>query len=242
MKCIIIEDEQHSADHLEYLLKKVNPNIAVEAKIDSVKNSVLWLKNNKTDLIFLDIQLGDGISFSIFENVQINTPIIFTTSYDEYAIQAFKVNSIAYLLKPIDTNELKASLDKYQKLYETADYEKLVKLNTSYQKRFLIQKGNMIQSINANDVMFFQVENRNVFIHTKDGNQYLFDITLESLEKRLNPDLFFRVNRQFIISLSCIDKMYSETRGRVRIETHTPVKEITVSIDRASEFKNWLKR
>lgn len=244
MNCIIIEDEQHAAQHLEYLLSGCSHNVTVQARIDSVKNAVIWLKNNSTDLIFLDIQLGDDISFSIFENVQVTTPVIFTTSYNEYAIKAFELNSLAYLLKPVDQEELCHALDKYGQLYRgTAAYESLSRINNRFQKRFLIQSGNLFHSIPQEQAALFYVEERHLFIQTVDDHKYILDSTLESLEARLDPDMFFRINRQVIVSIHAIRRMHNHTRGRVRIETEPAAKEeLVVSIDRASEFKNWLNR
>jgi DNA-binding LytR/AlgR family response regulator len=244
MNCIIIEDEQHAAEHLEYLLLNGGHDVTVQARIDSVKNAVIWLKNNSTDLIFLDVQLGDDISFSIFENVQVSTPVIFTTSYNEYAIKAFELNSLAYLLKPIDPDELRNALDKYSTLYKSHTvYESLSRLNSRFQKRFLVQSGNLFHSIPQEQAAFFYVEERHLFIHTTDDQKFLLDSSLESLESRLDPDIFFRINRQFIVAIHAIRKMHNHTRGRVRIETDPLAKEeLIVSIDRANEFKNWLNK
>jgi DNA-binding LytR/AlgR family response regulator len=242
MKCIIIEDEKYAADHLEYLLNESEHNITVEVKIDSVKNAVAWLSNNSTDLIFLDIQLGDDISFSIFDNIQITTPIIFTTSYNEYALKAFEVNSLAYLLKPIDSEELEHALDKYDSLYtDPTRYDTLGRIHNRYQQRFLLQIGSQIQSVKQEEIAYFFVEDKHLFIRTIDGSTYLFDSTLEALESRLDPSVFFRINRQIIIAMHAIQKMYNHTRGRVQLETTPPFKEdMIVSIDRAAAFKKWL--
>jgi DNA-binding LytR/AlgR family response regulator len=203
---------------------------------------VLWLKTNKTDLIFMDIQLEDGSSFSIFDHVQIDTPIIFTTSYDSYALEAFKKNGIAYLLKPIDIEDLDAALQKYSRWFlNTETVAELAGIASPFQKRFLVQLPTTLHSIEAADIAFFYVQNKQVFLVTKLGNKYPFDSTLELLEKRLNPDSFFRINRQFIIRRNAITEMHAETRGRVKIITDPVSKEeMIVSIDRAVDFKNWL--
>lgn len=242
MKCIIIEDEIHVANHLVYLLDKCNINITVEAIIGSVTHSISWLKSNKTDLIFMDIQLEDGSSFSIFDHVQIDAPIIFTTSYDTYALEAFKRNGIAYLLKPIDQEDLEAALHKYSKWFLNNDsFVDLAAIASPFQKRFLVQLPTTLHSIESADIAFFYVQNKQVFLTTKDGQKYPFDSTLELLEKRLNPDSFFRINRQFIIRRDAIAEMQSETRGRVKITTKPVSKEeMIVSIDRAIDFKKWL--
>lgn len=242
MRCIIIEDEIHVANHLRYLLTKCSIDVTVECVIGSVTQSISWLKLNKTDLIFMDIQLEDGSSFSIFDHVQIDTPIIFTTSYDSYALEAFKRNGIAYLLKPIDQEDLEAALHKYSRWFLNSDaFVDLAAIASPFQKRFLVQLPTTLHSIEAADIAFFYVQNKQVFLITKDGQKYPFDSTLELLEKRLNPDSFFRINRQFIIRRDAITEMHSETRGRVKIVTKPVSKEeMIVSIDRAIDFKKWL--
>ncbi|MES2560604.1 MAG: LytTR family DNA-binding domain-containing protein [Bacteroidota bacterium] len=242
MRCIIIEDEIHVANHLRYLLGRCNMDITVECIIGSVTQSISWLKANKTDLIFMDIQLEDGSSFSIFDHVQIDTPIIFTTSYDTYALEAFKRNGIAYLLKPIDQEDLEAALHKYSRWFLNNDaFVDLAAIASPFQKRFLVQLPTTLHSVEASEIAFFYVQNKQVFLVTKEGQKYPFDNTLELLEKRLNPDSFFRINRQFIIRRDAISEMHTETRGRVKIITAPQSKdEMIVSIDRAIEFKKWL--
>lgn len=241
MNCIIVEDEHNAADHLEYMLKRINPEIEVLAKLDSIKESVKWLSQNQTDLIFLDVQLGDGISFNIFDQIEILTPIIFTTSYHEYAIEAFKLNSIAYLLKPIDEKELAGALDKYDRFNSPSSMQALARAINKYQKKFLVESGNTIHSFTDEDIAFFMVQNRHVFIILHDGLQLVFNATMDAVEQRLSPDDFFRINRQFIINRSAISRMTTETRGRVKIETNPLSKEeMVVSVDRASAFKEWL--
>jgi len=244
MKCIIIEDEPHALEHLEYLLTECNRNIKIIAKLDSVKTATEWLQNNSADLIFMDIQLGDDLSFSIFDNVEVKTPIIFTTSYNEFAIQAFKANGIYYILKPIDITELEIALDKYEFLYANIkNYPKLTNTLQSFQKRFLLQSGNTLISISSDDIAFFNVRGKHLFIITKSNNQFLFDSTLDAIENRLDPEKFFRINRQYILSMDSIQSMHNHSRGRVIIETEPPCKEeLIVSIERANEFKNWLNR
>lgn len=244
MKCIIVEDEQNAAEHLEYLLRQVRPEVTIEAKIDSVKDAVLWLNRNNADLIFLDVQLGDGLSFSIFDHVDVITPVIFTTSYDKYALDAFKLNSISYLLKPIDEEELKTALNKFDKLTTGApDLNQLARLQNQYQKKFLIESGNTIHSFTDSEIAYFMVQHRHVFLILNSGQHLVFNATMDALEQRLDPGLFFRINRQFIVNRNNIHKMTTETRGRVRIEMQPASKdEMIVSIDRANAFKEWLAR
>lgn len=242
MKCIIVEDEQHAAEHLEYLLKSIRPDAVVEARIDSIKDAVLWLNNHQCDLIFLDVQLGDGISFSIFDHVDVITPVVFTTSYDKYALDAFRLNSISYLLKPIDVKELRTALEKFDRLNaDGSGLGALARMNSKYQKKFLLESGNIIHSFTDAEIAYFMIQNRHVFIVLLNGQQLIFNTTMDAVEQRLDPALFFRINRQFIISKASIQKMMTETRGRVRIETAPEAREdMVVSIDRANAFKDWL--
>lgn len=244
MNCVIIEDEPNAAAHLEYMLGRCNRDVKVMARLETVKSAFLWLKQNNPDLIFLDVQLGDDLSFSIFQNLQVTTPVIFTTSYEEYAVKAFDLNSIAYLLKPVLEDELRSALDKYDQLYaQRPSYEVLGKLVQPFQKRFLVQAGSLIQSIPAEEIAFFFVQNRHLFITTRSGEQFLFDSTLEAIENRLDPEQFFRINRQYIVSIHAIDKMFNYSRGRVKLITDpAPKEDMIVSIDRAAEFKSWLNK
>lgn len=247
MNCIIIEDEHHAAKHLENQLALTSSKVNVQATIDSVKNAVSWLKSNTTDLIFLDVQLGDGLSFEIFDHVQVKTPVIFTTSYDQYAIKAFEVNSIAYLLKPVKAQTLRSAIDKYTEHYsadESGINDKIISVQQDYQKRFFTQAGSAIKSISADDVSYFRVQDkRHLIMVSRDGQQHLLDNTLERLEQRLDPEQFFRINRQFIIHIKAIQRMSSQDRGRIKVETAPECKEeMLVSIEKISLFKNWLNK
>lgn len=242
IRCIIIEDEIHVANYLSYLLEQCSVTITIEATLTSVAESVLWLKQYQTDLIFMDIQLEDGSSFSIFDHTVIDTPVIFTTSYDSYAIEAFKRNGIAYLLKPIDKDELENALQKFTRWFIPHEiHTTLAALATPYQKRFLIKLPNTLHSINTEDISYFFVQNKQVFLVGNDGTTYPLEHTLEQLEKRLDQNNFFRIHRQFIVSRDSIKQMLNETRGRVRIITAPEHKEeMMVSIDRAADFKRWM--
>ncbi len=244
MNCVIIEDEPHVANHLVYLLNEYELDCKVLCILPSVVDSVLWLKNNQVDLIFMDIQLSDGISFEIFDQVDISIPVIFITSYNTYALDAFKRMGIAYLLKPLDVEELKAAIAKYRKWFGNMNTNAgLAALSSSYQTRFMVQVGNHIRSVEAAEIAFIYVKYKQVFIACKDGTTWPFDNTMEYIEKRLNAQFFFRINRQFIVNRSGIEKMFNETRGRVKILTKPESKEdLIVSIDRASEFKKWLNQ
>lgn len=247
MNCLIVEDETLAADHLIYLLNTYHPNIRVIGRTDSVEGTVDWLKQYPVDLILMDVHLSDGISFAIFEQLHITTPIIFCTAYDTFAIKAFSVNSISYLLKPIDADELNQAIQKLYSLQQTdvksnAEYSELISTENKYQQRFLINHGSQLISLSTAQIAYIFTSNKMVIIVTKENKQYQFDATLDQMEKKLNPKFFFRINRQFIIQLDAIAKMENETRGRVKIETNPPCKEeMIVSIDRSGEFKKWLK-
>lgn len=245
MNCIIIEDELPAIARLEHQLAATGYEVNVLAKIDSVKKSVAWLANNAVDLIFLDIQLSDGLGFEIFDHLQIKTPVIFTTSYDKYAINAFDQNSISYLLKPIKVDRLKLAIEKYHSLYEDNTFinTQILPLNQQYQKRFLVRTGTSFYPISTEEIAYIHLQNtRFLFITTKDKRQFLYDSTLELLEKRLDPNSFFRINRQFIANYTAIAKVNHED-GRLKIEMDPEYKEeLLVSINKASGFKNWLDR
>jgi two-component system response regulator LytT len=231
------------------MLTEINPAVKVLAKLGSINESVKWLLNNTCDLIFLDIQLSDGISFSIFEQVSVNTPIIFTTAYDQYAIKAFQLNSISYLLKPIRTKELEDSLQKYQSLKSafSIDFEMLLAniqgREPEYKKRFLIQIGEKNKKGEINDVAYFYVLDKSVYLKTFQGNSYPVDYTLEKLESIINPEKFFRINRKYIVGIDAISSMVAYSRSRVKLELKPQPDEkqdTIVSIDRSADFKKWL--
>ncbi len=247
MRVVIIEDEAISANYLESIIKDYDPSIEIMQKIESVENAVIWLSMNKPDLIFLDIHLADDISFKIFEHVEVKTPIIFTTAYDKYAIKAFKLHSIDYLLKPIDKQELFQSIDKFKNLQHdfAADLKTLsdifIQQHSKYQERFLVSAGQKLKSIHIDDVAYFFAEQKVVFLMCKDGNQYIIDYTLDKLENTINPQQFFRINRAFIISFHAIQSMVSYSKSRVKIDLKPPInKEAIVSVERSGNFKQWL--
>ncbi|MGQ1891041.1 LytR/AlgR family response regulator transcription factor [Thermophagus sp. OGC60D27] len=251
MEVLIIEDEKIAAEKLERMLQKLDATIKVKAKVESIKKSINWLLKNPVDLIFLDIQLSDGISFSIFNQLQINTPIIFTTAYDQYAIKAFQLNSIAYLLKPIRIKDLEASLNKYKTLKSSfaIDFDNLLKQIQSkqpeYKKRFIIQIGVKLIQVDIAEIAYFFVFNKSVYMKLFRGNSYPVEFSLDKLEELINPNDFFRINRKYIINIKAISKMTTLSRSRVLIElTPHPENnlETIVSIDRASNFKKWLGR
>lgn len=248
---IIVEDERLAADKLSRQLKNIDPDIEIVAVLDTVARAVEFLSSRSVDLIFLDVHLGDDLSFRIFEKVKVKTPIIFTTAYDQYAIKAFKLNSIDYLLKPVNKTDLKAALTKFfdGRQEETPlDYQSLLQSlhannSIAYQTRFMVYKGDKVKTIDMADVAYFFAEGKYVYLVDKGGFEYLVDYTLDKLRDCLDPMRFFRINRQLIIQICAIEEMTSYTKGRLKISLNPPSKkEAIVSIERATEFKNWLNK
>lgn len=251
MNILIVEDEALAADRLEKILKEITPEITVLAKLGSIKESVKWLMLNSADLIFLDIQLSDGLSFSIFDQVSVQTPVIFTTAYDQYAIKAFQLNSVSYLLKPIRKNELAESLQKYKSLKSafSIDFDSLLSViqgnKPEYRKRFLIQIADKFRKVEVEDIAFFYASDRNVFLTTLDGHSYPMDISLDSLENVIDPALFFRINRKYIVSMKSIANMFAWSRSRIKLVLKPPTDDemdTIVSIDRTADFKKWMNK
>ncbi len=248
MKVVIIEDEQIASSYLEKLIKEYDPSIQIIKKLDSVEASVAWLSANNADLLFVDIHLADDISFRIFEQIEITTPLIFTTAYDQYAIKAFKVNSIDYLLKPIVKEELFRALDKYKSLNaQSIDFKELMKSISSqqakYQERFLVSTGQKLISVHIDSIAYFYSDQKLTFLTDIDGKQFIVENSLDKLESLLDPKNFFRINRQFIISFAAIRNMiaYSKSRVKIFLEPATD-KEVIVSVERSSSFKEWLNK
>ena len=251
MKVIIIEDEKPAARRLSRLLAELEVEVSV--MLHSVEESINWFQNNKhPDLIFLDIQLSDGLSFEIFEAVEVKSAIIFTTAYDEYALQAFKLNSIDYLLKPIDDEDLEIAMKKYRSLKPepqklALDFEDIKKLlvnplEREHKKRFTVKVGQHLKIINADEVESFYSENKGTYAATCDGRNYLLDTTLENLEMELDPKIFFRVSRKFYININHIKDIISYTNSRLQIKlNHFSEQEIIVSREKVRNFKLWLE-
>ncbi len=253
MKVLIVEDEVPAAEKLERYLNRYDPQIEVMEKMESVENTVSWLKEHQDelDLIFLDIQLTDGLSFKIFDQVEVTKPVIFTTAFDQYAIDAFKVNSIDYLLKPITFDDLSKSLQKLDSMKENlgSDEETLpsltnmlkqLKVQKSYKNRFMVKLGEHIRSLTTDHIAMFYAEGRNVFIFTINQGKFIIDYKMEELDEILDPSRFFRVNRTYIVNIEAIKDVliYSNSRLRVKITPETD-KEIIVSRERVSSFKAW---
>jgi len=251
MKVLIIEDEKPAADKLKRMLSDKVEGIIVLDTLESVEGSINWFLNNpQPELIFMDIQLNDGISFEIFESVKITAPVIFTTAYDEYAIRAFKVNSVDYLLKPIDQASLEQSLEKYRNLYPAGKtdekkidllYNQLVK---KYKTRFFIKFGSHCRSIITEEIKYFFIVERSTFIKTFQGKIFDIDYSLDQLEKMLDPEKFYRINRKYILNLSSITDIitWSSSRLKIKLANEEDNHELVVSREKVSEFKKLLDR
>ena len=241
MNAIIIEDEYLAAAELERLLGEVAPEITILTKLDSVSESVKWLKKNKADVIFMDIHLGDGQSFDIFEQVEVTAPVIFITAYDEYALKAFKYQGIDYILKPFDKEELQQALNKLESLSPTNTPFPVASL-TVYQERFLVTVGTKMKSVTVGDVAYFMADGKYLVLFTRDGQNYILDQTISGIETKLNPAQFFKINRKFIISYNSIKEMVKYSNSRIKIVL-TPVPPAgIVSSERIQEFKQWLNQ
>ncbi|WP_299444023.1 LytTR family DNA-binding domain-containing protein [uncultured Aquimarina sp.] len=251
MNVIIIEDEKPAARRLSRMLDDLG--IKVNTMLHSVSESIEWFSNNEhPDLIFLDIQLSDGLSFEIFDTVTIKSSIIFTTAYDEYALKAFKLNSIDYILKPIDDEELEAAVKKYKDQLPSTqslqvDFEDIKKLLVNpmdrvYKKRFTARVGQHLKIFSVEEIECFYSENKGTYLHTNENRNYLIDTTLESLENELNPQQFYRVNRKFYININAIKDIISYTNSRLQIKLHHfNEQEIIVARERVKDFKDWLE-
>ena len=251
MTTIIIEDEKPAARLLQRKLGKLNVEVGV--MLHSVEESIEWFsKNEHPDLIFLDIQLSDGLSFEIFDKIEIKSAVIFTTAYDEYALKAFKLNSIDYLLKPIDEDDLevailkfKARLPKQEML--NLDFEQIKKMlsnpfEKNHKKRFSVKIGQHIKVIATDEIECFFSENKGTYIHTFDNRNYLIESTLEVLEQELDPAEFYRISRKFIVPLKAVKEIvvYSNSRLKVILPSYKD-EEVVVSREKVSDFKNWIE-
>ena len=250
---LIIEDEPHAAQRLEKLVTALLPEVLILATIDSVKRSVRWLKENTPpDLIFMDIQLADGISFQIFDQCQVMSPVIFTTAYDAYALKAFKVNSVDYILKPVDEHELSGALKKLESLTRPRDNatemlmsigDAVKMLTKKYKTRFVLKIGEHLKSVEVGDIRYFYSLEKTTFAKAVDGRKHVLDFTLDQLEDVLDPVQFFRINRKYIITANAIRDMISYTNSRLKLILNgSEDTDIIVARERVQEFKAWLDR
>jgi len=255
MRVLIIEDEPHAQYELQRLLSESGRDIEVLECIDSVEDAVVYLETKApVDLMFFDIQLADGLSFEIFKHVEVKAPIIFTTAFDEYAIKAFKVNSIDYLLKPVKQEELNAALAKYETLNRKQESEapilqmeqikQLLALNQiKYKARFLCRLGDQIKYVNTEDIAYFSAEDNEVLLITKTGARYFINHSLDHLSALLNPDLFYRINRSYYVQLSAIHKINKYFNSRLLIDLEPKTEEqVLISRAKVNDFLNWMDK
>lgn len=246
MRVVIIEDELRAVNHLERMLKKVAPEIEVVARIESVRDALEFLPDLSVDLIFSDVQLADGLSFDIYKKLRVNCPIIFTTAYDHYAIEAFDTNGIDYILKPVEEERLKKAIEKTRHFTSGPFLEKLLALaenksTKSYKSRFMVKIGEKIKVIPVEEISTFYSLDRGTYIHSITSRDYCIDFTLDQLEVILDPVRFFRINRKYIISLAACNNItaWSNSRLKVKIDGLED-NDIIVSRERVQEFRSWL--
>lgn len=255
MQVLIIEDEPHAQKELKRLLKNSGHAIQVLECIDSVEDAVEWINTNPpAELMFFDIQLSDGLSFEIFQQIEVKAPIIFTTAFDEYAIQAFKVNSIDYLLKPVKQEELNTALEKFHSLakqqqakvstLQLEQIKSLLELNKPrYKSRFLCRLGDQMKHIETNQIAYFKAEDNEVLLYTHQGQRYFINHTLEQLHDFLDPDSFYRINRSYFVQLSAIQKISKYFNSRLLIELQPKTEDqVLISRVKVSDFLNWIDK
>ena len=255
MKILIIEDEELAVKKLHKMLIGIDDSIEVIANLDSIESSVEWLENNETpDLIMMDIELLDGQSFEIFNRVKVKSPVIFTTSYDEYALKAFKVNSVDYLLKPIQREDLAAALNKYRQMFAapaasqpSINMDMLVKelqqklQPREYRKRFLVKNVQKLVSVETDDIAYFYSDGRLNFFKTTENKKYVVDYTMDELDGMLDPDKYFRISRSFFVSIDSVDQINDYFGNRLILTLKPAVdKEALVSREKVTDFKKWL--
>ncbi len=249
MDVVIVEDERLSAEKLVRMINKFDPSIEVIATIDSVKKGVEWFKENSPpDLVLLDIQLSDGTGFDLLKEMDCSPPIIFTTAYDQYAIKAFKFNSVDYLLKPLDQSELEHALEKYKSLDKTernaqnhsfGQVDQII--NGEFKKRFLVKIGEQFQKVEVPQIAFFKYDDGLTYIYNLEGQKWPIDLSLDYLENMLHPLEFFRINRKMFISLNSIHQIHTYFNSRLLLKLKPEVdEEVIVSRDRVSDFKRWM--
>lgn len=250
MKVAIIEDEPLATEKLERYLLKYDSDIQVIGKLASIEEAVLWIDSHQeeVDLFFMDVQLIDGLSFEIFNKVKVNKPVIFTTAFDEFAIDAFKVNSIDYLLKPILFTDLSKALKKLETLRSQflgeISVSHVVKnmTNTVYKNRFLVRLGNHIHSVKSEDISFFFAEGRDAYLVAENRKKYMIEYKLETLEEVLEPKSFFRVNRTFIVNINAIEDVLVYSSRRLKLTLNQNIdKEVIVSREKVADFKQWFE-
>src|SRR5665648_21242 len=249
MKIIILEDETRAANHLERLLKKVAPGMTIIAKLESVRDGLAYLQSNpEPDLIFSDIQLADGLSFEIYNQVSVRCPIIFTTAYDHYAIEAFKTNGIDYLLKPIEEERLQQAIEKTRHFSPGLMFAKILAIanpasEKTFKSRFMVKVGDKIKSIPVDEILVFYSQEKASYIQTADHHNYCIDYALDQLEPMLDPEKYFRINRKYIVAIEACTNILAWTNSRLRLKIDgIDDTDIIVARERVVEFKGWLDR
>ena len=256
MQILIIEDERLAADKLMKTIRDINTSFHIAGVADGISASVNWLSNHPSpDLIFMDIELSDGQSFEIFNRIEVNSPVIFTTSYDEYAIKAFRVNSIDYLLKPVKKEALEGSFKKLAEMkllyagnpLPVPDFKMLIKelqeqsKPREYRSRFLVKHGQRLISVETDEIAFFYTEEKVVFFKTKNNMKYIIEYTIDELEEFIDPSKFFRINRQFFIAIYSIVNIHTYFNGRLKLELRPAIdNEVIISRERVNGFKEWM--
>jgi len=247
MKILILEDEIPAQMQIKRLLAKRYPDYEVLATLGSVVSAAEWLKGHEVDIIFMDVELSDGICFELFNMVNINSSVIITTAYESYALEAFRVNSIDYLLKPLEEKAFVKAVDRCVKMKENFTYSqevvsKIITSSKVYKQRFTVRLGTQIFVVNINDVAYFYAENKSTYIVTKDKKTLLTDLSLEAIEEQLNPDTFFKLSRSCIASITSIDHITKHFNSRLKVQLNPPLKEeIFVSRARVPVFMDWLE-
>jgi two-component system LytT family response regulator len=254
MNVVIIEDEHLTAERIATLLRQIDPGIEIISIIDSVKQSVAWFKSNpKPDLVFMDIQLADGLSFDIFDIVKIEAPVIFITAFQEYAIKAFKVNSVDYLLKPVSEEDLRVALEKYRRYFNHelavpaigGDLLRNIRemISKPYKSRFMVRVGEHIRSVDVENILYFYSLQKGTYLHSSDRHNYVIDYTLGGLEEMLDPLLFHRINRRYLITHKAISDVVTHSSSKLKVKlVHSDDDEIFISRERMTSFKDWLDR
>ncbi|MFN7675111.1 LytR/AlgR family response regulator transcription factor [Flavobacterium sp.] len=245
IKVIIIEDEILIAERLKKMIESIEPEMKVIEVIDSVKEAISFLSDSIPDLIFLDINLSDDYCFKIFEEVNVTCPVIFVTAYSEYAIKAFEVNSIDYLLKPISISNLKKSIDKYKSLTTFPNYSKMMMdMESRYRNRFLVKLNNQLKSISIDNIAYFFSEDKLTFACLFDGKKLPLEQSLKKIEEEVNPIDFYRVNKKFLISLNAIVEMYYVSKSKIKLTLKPSFdgENIFVAIEKVGDFKSWLSK
>lgn len=252
MKILIIEDEPHAAQRLQHLIGELLPSAEITDKLDTVSRSVVHLKNNTPDLILMDIQLADGLSFHIFEQCTVVSPVIFTTAFDEYAVRAFKVNSIDYILKPVGRDELRAALDKFTRLKESFQpvpygmdsiNEAIRMLTRKYKSRFVIKIGEHLKTVETASAEYFYSHEKTTFCCTRDNRKHVLDYTLEELEEMLDPEVFFRINRKYLVNSGAIQDIVQFSNSRLKLHLRNCTdNDVVVAREKVADFKTWLDR